>query len=414
MQLHTLTIQRQLQIMLSIERDIEIKWSGLSMKVRAPEECSRQIRAYLNFRDRLRPYLLEEDLLVGGKQARDLQTESGMSLETKDLAGVRQGVTEVLKKLKQRYQWKPNMTSRVEISRVNWVARLSAVIRLAMKTSCLFADQELRQLLREDEKRKLGKEVFDQYRQWYKLERGDGMAIKGVKVAPPDVVAKIRKKYEDFGQFVNQQPRFQPSTPAGLGAAMTPGVAGGMTPGLNPGTPGLAGNLTPGGNRTPFHMPEYASGFEKSEGNTPQWKPPPETPTGPMHGMPSAGTPPFQARASGTPAGPPPPTPAQGVKGSMTPPGLAGPAASTPNINPFTPGGAAGAGAGGAGAPSTPFGAFAAPFTPAQAQPFTPAGAPLTPGAPPRTPSNLPGSANAPTTPVAAQKDEKSVKTESA
>ncbi|CAE7410244.1 unnamed protein product, partial [Symbiodinium necroappetens] len=151
---------------------------------------------------------------------------------------------------------------------------------------------------------------------------------------------------------------------------MTPGVAGGMTPGLNPGTPGLAGNLTPGGNRTPFHMPEYASGFEKSEGNTPQWKPPPETPTGPMHGMPSAGTPPFQARASGTPAGPPPPTPAQGVKGSMTPPGLAGPAASTPNINPFTP------------------------------------------GAPPRTPSNLPGSANAPTTPVAAQKDEKSVKTE--
>ncbi|OLP96164.1 hypothetical protein AK812_SmicGene21615 [Symbiodinium microadriaticum] len=59
-----------------------------------------------------------------------------------------------------------------------------------------------------------------------------------------------------------------------------------------------------------------------------------------------------------------------GVKGSMTPPGLAGPAASTPNINPFTP------------------------------------------GAPPRTPSNLPGSANAPTTPVAAQKDEKSVKTE--
>jgi len=93
MQLHTLTIQRQLQIMLSIERDIEIKWSALSMKVKAPEECSRQIRAYLNFRDRLRPYLLEEDL-VGGKQARDLQTESGMSLETKDLAGVRQGVTE--------------------------------------------------------------------------------------------------------------------------------------------------------------------------------------------------------------------------------------------------------------------------------------------------------------------------------
>eukprot|EP00439_Symbiodinium_sp_Y106_P044381 s4528_g5.t1 len=363
MQLHMLTIQRQLQIMLSIERDIEIKWSALSMKVKAPEECSRQIRAYLNFRDRLRPYLLEEDL-VGGKQARDLQTESGMSLETKDLAGVRQGVTEVLKKLKQRYQWKPNMTSRVEISRVNWVARLSAMIRLAMKTSCLFADQELRQLLREDEKRKLGKEVFDQYRQWYKLERGDGMAIKGVKVAPPDVVAKIRKKYEEGPCWAKGLELF---------SLRHETAKGGMTPGLNPGTPGLAGNLTPGGNRTPFQMPEYASGHEKSEGNTPQWKPP-ETPMGcaAQDPSPRSGTPQFQARASGTPAGPPPLTPAQGVKGSMTPPGPAGPAASTPNINPFTPG----QGPGGSGAP------------------------PLTPGAPPRTPSNLPGSANAPTTPV--------------
>ena len=64
--------------------------------------------------------------------------------------------------------------------------------------SCLFADQELRQLLREDEKRhspkmpssrgvvrvvlplelrKLGKEVFDQYRQWYKLERGRAVQL---------------------------------------------------------------------------------------------------------------------------------------------------------------------------------------------------------------------------------------------
>ncbi|CAE7257494.1 unnamed protein product [Symbiodinium natans] len=450
MQIHTLTLERQLQIMLSIERDIELQWYGLSLKVKSPDERSRQLRTYLNFEERLRPYLLEADL-VGGKQLRDLQTESGMSVEIKDLAGVRQGVTEVFKKLKQRYQWKPTMTSRVEISRVNWVARLSAVIRLAMKTTCLFADQELRHLLREDEKRKLGREVFEQYKQWSKLERGDGMAIKGIKIAPADLVAKIRQKYEALGQAF-QQPQFQPHTPAGLGvAAMTPGM-GLMTPGLNPGTPGL-GNLTPGGTgtRTPFNL-EYSGGYEKVEGNTPQWKTP-MTPLGQTSGMPSAGTPlfqtgvrasrtpggpppptptevrasgtpggpppptPGQVRASGTPGGPPPPTPGQAgahVRGSMTPPG---PAAFTPNlqgsygINPFTPGGIP-------GQPATPVGQFGAPvpFTPGGPPPPTP-GAPTTPAAlshPPRTPSYLPGSANAPTTPVALQKDEKSVKTESA
>jgi len=361
MQLHLLPLPRQLQVFLSIERDIELHWYELTTTVKAREAQSKQLRAFLVFGDRLRPYLNEEDTF-SGKHKRDLEKESGGRMDAPSLAIVRQGTTEVLRKLRLRYAWKPNWNSRREICRVNWVARLSAMVRLARKTTCLFADDELRRYLREDEKKILGAEIMDNYKHWFKLEKGDGMAIKGPKIASQELTERINRKYEDYTRNWGRKTHM-PRTPANLGAAaMTPGlpVGGAMTPGLMPGTPGVSGQMTPGyGNagmmRAP--TPNYQSGiapkiYEDSGGNTPQWKPP-QTPLGPMtpSGVPSSATPlPGGIKAVGTPAGPPPPTPIKAVgtpagpppptpiKASGTP---AGPPPPTPMVPvPVTPAGA--------------------------------------------------------------------------
>eukprot|EP00913_Durusdinium_trenchii_P032407 g30343.t1 len=156
MLLHMLPLQRQIQVLLSIERDIELKWCDLMAKALGREERSSRLREFLNFHERLRPYLNEEDKLPG---KRPLEQESGKRVETLELALMRQGVTDVFKKLRQMYKWKPDISSRKAISKTNWVARLSAAVKLAKTTDTLSADKELRIFLEQESNRRCGMSV---------------------------------------------------------------------------------------------------------------------------------------------------------------------------------------------------------------------------------------------------------------
>jgi len=358
MLLHMLGLNRQIQVLLSIERDVELQWCELMAKVEVREERSGKLREYLNFTQRLRPYLNEEDLLPGKKP---LEKESGQKLEIYDLAMVRQGVSEIFKKLKQLYKWKPDRSSRTAISKTNWVARLSAVLKLVKTTYTLSADKELRKFLQLEASRNLGSEIYKNYVQWRNTEQGDGLQKPRKRIASEHTMEEMSKKWEELISIhypestQQQQPQHQPRTPAGLGvaamtpglgAAMTPGLGAAMTPGLNPGTPGLSGAVTPGF-RAPTPTGTWQSGFtpafkDQSEGNTPQWRPT-ATPLGPFGAgtpLPQGGTPgrvnmhtplghplrtPIGVKLDGrpavTPSGLPPPTPL-GAAGAqpMTPP----------------------------------------------------------------------------------------------
>eukprot|EP00931_Biecheleriopsis_adriatica_P059342 TRINITY_DN3549_c0_g1_i2.p1 TRINITY_DN3549_c0_g1~~TRINITY_DN3549_c0_g1_i2.p1 ORF type:complete len:1287 (+),score=344.35 TRINITY_DN3549_c0_g1_i2:53-3913(+) len=405
-QLHMLSRERQLHVLLSIERDVELFWHKLVQKVASREEQSNQLRNFLEFERLLRPYMREEDL---GAMKRSLAEESGQKISTLDLAQMRQGVSDVLKGLKSKYMWKPSKRTRREVCRVNWVARLSAVLNLAMRTDCLWADETLRKLLQEDNFRKLGLEVFDKYKKWARLEEGDGMAIKKPKIASTAILEQVRQLYSDYksdSQRYPGQQGFAPSTPAGLGAGgMTPGLPATMTPGLY-GAPSTPGVRAP----TPVWQPGPGTPAPSSRGATPQWRPP-GTPMGPASGTP-AGPPPatpagrpagFQARPPGSPGGPPPATPA-GPSGFRA---ASGTPAGPPPATPASPSGfrAAGTPAGPPPAtPASPSGFRAAgtpagppPATPASPSGFRAAGTPA--GPPPATPAS-PGSLAAARTPA--------------
>eukprot|EP00930_Biecheleria_cincta_P064145 TRINITY_DN496_c0_g1_i1.p1 TRINITY_DN496_c0_g1~~TRINITY_DN496_c0_g1_i1.p1 ORF type:complete len:1538 (-),score=424.38 TRINITY_DN496_c0_g1_i1:140-4714(-) len=457
-QIHMLSLSRQLQVLLSVERDIEMFWYKLSAsRSKTKEEQNKELRAFLNFDNLLKDYMMEKDLTATARRV--LEKESGLQVATTLLASIRQGTSDVLKILKKKYQWTPSMQTKREISRTNWVARLASTLRLASKTSCLFADEELRKLLREDGHKKLGGDVYVEFQQWYKLERSQGLKISRQKTVDPQTYAEIQEKIASWAPDSQRYPVQQgpiPATPANLGAGgMTPG-AGMATPGISQGlaTPGTASraptpqwggaNLTPqyrpGASTpmgpaagTPAGAPPATPGMFRAGPGTPAGPPPatpgkpPGTPAGPPPATPGvrappgtpAGPPPATpgARPPGTPAGPPPATPGFSGVASGTP---AGPPPATPGFTgmPMTPAGAAAAASPmpmtprGA-APYTPVGPAAAirpgqgmPQTPGQAVPFTPAGAapgtaassrsmPMTPGnAVPFTPAGpSPGTA---------------------
>jgi hypothetical protein len=410
-QLHVLTFHRQLQVLLNIERDIELFWNKLPSKVQNKDEQSRLLRHFLNFDRLLRPYLREEDLLAKGKQQRVLETESGLRVESLDLAKVRSGASEVLKKLYKRYGWTPELKTRREISGINWVGRLHALLSLAQKPSCLHADLELQKMIREAHHRKLGIEVYNDYQRWNKLYSGQDVRMKSAKLAPKEVQEQLDRMYSDFKREGPKFPGqgYQPQTPANLGAAggMTP-TAAGMTPGFY-----SSGAITPMGPGTPFRAP------------TPIVRTGPGTPFGAPNAGTPAGYPPGGRVAAGTPAGPPPRTPG-GLAPPATPAGMppptpafrrfAGPG--TPaGLPPGTPGGFPPGTPGGlppgtpAGmAPQTPFAAFQGikeakdewpvPRTPAGAMPFTPMVSSSSRGFIPQTPKYEGGGSAVPMTPA--------------
>eukprot|EP00933_Yihiella_yeosuensis_P049050 TRINITY_DN4561_c0_g1_i1.p1 TRINITY_DN4561_c0_g1~~TRINITY_DN4561_c0_g1_i1.p1 ORF type:complete len:1071 (-),score=304.52 TRINITY_DN4561_c0_g1_i1:362-3409(-) len=367
-QIHTLALPRQLQVLLSIERDIELFWHKLPGKVKDQEEQGKALKEYLNFQTLLRPYMSEKDLLGKGAEhfRRVLESESGIELTTLDIAKVKCGVSEVLMRLFRRYGWRPELRTRREISRVNWVGRLSALLALASKSNCLHADQELRRLLYAEGCRKLNMDVYHKFLHWQKLNTGENaLKLKRIAFADAQKVQKMDKMFKDFEKDGTRFPGqgYQPRTPANLGQAPMTAMPG-MTPGGNfaPATPGFA------------PQPE-------ARPPTPQWRPP-QTPLGPSSGTPA--WPPGRA-AAGTPAGLPP--------AAGTPAGLP-PASGTPaNFPPGSPARLP---------PGTPAGA--PPGTPGMVrglQPGTPAGAPPpTPGMPrqfqPGTPAGLPPASGTP------------------
>jgi len=347
MLVHMLGLERQIQVLLSIERDIELKWCDLMSKVDGREERSAKLREFLNFSERLRPYLNDEDLLPG---KRPIEKESGKKLEINELAMVRQGVSDIFKKLKRMYKWKPDVNSRKAISKTNWVARLAAVLQLAKTTYSLSADKELRKLLQNEASRTLGAEIFKTYMQWKKMEQGDGVQIPRRRVATRAAMEERQRRWQELvlKHYPDEQQRFLPQTPAGLGmaamtpglgASMTPGLAS-MTPGLNPGTPGLSGTITPGFRApTPMWQSSATPAFkENSEGNTPQWRPA-STPLGPSYGFNSftPGTP-LNQQGPGTPVHGNPRTPLPQTP-VVKPDAFPGTPVGVPPMTPSGPGG---------------------------------------------------------------------------
>lgn len=446
-QLHLLSMVRQCQVLLNIERDIELVWYHTMGKFRSEEERNNAMRKYLVFTSLIKPYLRDEK--AKGEKKVLLEDEAGIPFSSDDMGLIRKAIATVFHKLKERYGWTPDIHTRRACSKINWVARLSSLLILAGKPQCLHADEELRRLLQRENHVKLGQEVLSRFKQWDTLESGEGVVLRApVKLDEEDAEEK-RKLYReyrpDLGKLATAE-GYMPMTPAvGMGmAGMTPGGYGGsMTPAYMMGAPGTPSQTlarrraagTPAGPppATPFGGPPMSPG--PLQGGTPHGTPatpfgappasprpggrPPGTPAGPPPATPAGfrasypGTPsgpppatPFNPRAyPGTPAGPPPPTfgspperpptfgvispPETGALGRRHGPGTPeGPG--TPGAGPGTPGTPFGAGlvtpATPAGPPpATPAGFRPAPFTPAQQHaPFTPAGpVPLTPGARP-------------------------------
>jgi len=338
----------------------------------------------LNFSELLMPYLKQEGEL------RPLEKELQMCIpkpETGELANLRKGSSIVLRLLERKYGWSPDRTTKRSLFKTSWVARTSALVLLANKTVCLHADQELRNLLRNESHRQLSvPDVLVLFNQWSNLHDDDeGVVIKPPKVMEPARVEDAKKLYREWqpdltkkmaadGTYMPMTPgrlgiqQAMPMTPAAYGGgyySAPPGTPAGPPPGLSrlglkpPGTPMGPPPMTPSGPMqakfapaTPAGPPPATPAGYKGAPNTPAG-PPPATPA--FYGSRSyqPGTPAVRP-PPGTPAGPPPMTPA--VYPSMTPAGmppmtLAGPVPETPRAGPKTPGTP---GAGGPGTPKDP------------------------------------------------------------
>lgn len=402
-QLHVFELKTQLKILLLIERDIERFWARTISMLKTEEERNQRLREFLDFDKLLHCQLSDDNLMT----SQDLEKESGQTFDIFHIARARKSVADVLKKLKSRYGWSPSLSTRVKMSKTNWIARLSALLLLANSEACIDADLKLRVLLQQESARSLGMEILVRFDQWYMLETDDGIIVKTPKVLDKSRAEQVDKMYNEYER--KQGKRFgpqgyQPMTPSGVGMFNAgPGTPrmGSMTPGLPvSGTPyRLSG--TPAG--PPPATPAWAG---MAAGRTPAGAPPPTPfglPPGTPAGMPPA-SPAFQAYP-GTPSGPPPATPGlAGFTGGRTP---AGPPPATPAAYglrqyPGTPAGPP---------PATPMGPFSRPpGSPAGPPPATPArpqmGLPQTPsGFVPMTPRaaynpQTPGSA-VPMTPAA-------------
>lgn len=379
-QIHVFTLHRQLQILLNIERDIELFWCQHVVRLAGEEERRKAMDNFLEFGKLVRPYLRDENhekvlTSQGGRKIRvKLEDESGHKLTYLQLAKVRFSVRAVLSKLKRRYRWSPAFKTKVSIGRTNWCAQLSSLLHLALKPDCMDADEDLKLDLKRETKKRLDADVLLRFSQWSKQEEGTGVVFKPAKVVDKSVSAETHKLYRDFEPGVGKPGTgYLPMTPVPTGT-------GTMTPGRRPmpGTPAGAPPPTPAPGRVP---------------GTPAGMPPPGTPG--------------RLVVPGTPAGPPPGTPG-GLR--MVPGTPAGVPPSPGHARvPSTPFGAPGTPRGFARVPSTPAGYApqspgpgagpGTPGTPGRAVPATPGfAAPMTPGRIPMTPT-AGGVARIPATP---------------
>eukprot|EP00927_Polykrikos_kofoidii_P053859 TRINITY_DN48396_c0_g1_i1.p1 TRINITY_DN48396_c0_g1~~TRINITY_DN48396_c0_g1_i1.p1 ORF type:complete len:989 (+),score=180.10 TRINITY_DN48396_c0_g1_i1:85-3051(+) len=386
-QIHTVPMLKQLQVLLNVERDVELFWVNLEKRRVEKKDRAGELRAFIDFDKLVKPHLFDKK--TAGKEP--LEAESGIMIKTSELAMVRHHVQSVLKITKMHYNWSPALRTKMLLSRVNWVARLSALLHLMARPQCLNADEELKVLLKQEANRKIGAEVLVRFEHWHKLEEG-GFTTN---IRAPTTLSKHEAEARNslYDNYMPDKSKklgpsgFQPMTPAGVGFHA-------------PGTPGFA--VASFGSKTPRGAP-------------------PGTPAGPP-----PATPAFTMRAAGTPAGPPPATPfrpAAGTPAGFPPSTPCGPGPATPSPSfwrtnaPMTPGvppPAAGTpgGMSSCGMPMTPAGAMtperraggAAPFTPvgpafsAGAAPFTPAGPAAIPSTPVQRIPTTPGGA-APSTP---------------
>ncbi|CAK0860425.1 unnamed protein product, partial [Prorocentrum cordatum] len=393
-QLHLLELERQLQVVLNIERDVELHWCGLaSSKDRTAEDVAAKMRAYLHFDKLIRPYLCGDD--AGGTKRPPLEKEGGIPITLRQVAQVREGVDTILKRLRSQYAWVPQGKTRRAVSKANWVARLQSLMSLATNSVVLDADLELARLLTQNSFRKLGSEVLVGYSSWWNSLDREMVKQERETASKRKLVANVEEIMRMYSS-VQLRPQFVPQTPSHLGVAapmpFTPASGAGMPRhGLPPATPRgfAAGGMTPAGL-------------------------PPQTPAQIRRVIPPA-TPLTLTRqqASGTPAGPPPLTPGfraaatfAGAGAPITPwqvktgAGSAAPqtpadallkAPSTPSE--FKPHAGQKAEHGGSSAPRTPWHQLgpspgAIPSTPIDAfQPLTPR------GPPPATPAGIRGAA---------------------
>eukprot|EP00747_Dinoflagellata_sp_TGD_P101282 gnl/TRDRNA2_/TRDRNA2_168302_c0_seq1.p1 gnl/TRDRNA2_/TRDRNA2_168302_c0~~gnl/TRDRNA2_/TRDRNA2_168302_c0_seq1.p1 ORF type:complete len:1155 (+),score=225.34 gnl/TRDRNA2_/TRDRNA2_168302_c0_seq1:312-3467(+) len=416
--LHSFSLERQLQILLGMERDIELfsaklgrsKEDGVDRN-QAEERRNGQLRRFLNFSKLMDKYLTAKDQVSKDGKVQKLEEEGGVCISTYDLANTRKSITDVLKKIRTKYSWNPSAAARRYMFQVSWSARLSALLTLVSKPKCLHADEELKRLCKQESYRKLGKDVLDRFKGWNRLEDGSGIEVKKSVVLGNEATRKKRRMYDEYEPMVDPKRQrlgagaYAPQTPSNLGM-MGPGTPA-MMPG--PGTPaGYRHPGTPAGRPPPMTPGFMAGGAPVTPGyaaaGTPGYPPPATAAAG------TPGYPPPLTAAAGTPAGPPPATP--GFRAAMTP---AGPPPSSPSGFggvPHTPSGPPRSPGGGMRfAPSTPAGpppsTSIAPFTP-NAQPRQTRSAPFrSPSAvrnqtPPRSPSPAPGVASmVPKTPAA-------------
>lgn len=132
------------------------------------------MREYLVFEKLLLRHLSNDD----PKVSEELENESRKHCEMFELARVRKSVSDVLRKLKTQYGWSPSLSSRIKMSKTNWVARLSALLFLANAEACVDADLKLRVLLQQESSRKLGSEVLTYFDHWHSLQVGEGLSLK--------------------------------------------------------------------------------------------------------------------------------------------------------------------------------------------------------------------------------------------
>jgi len=371
--LHVFPVETQLSMLLRLERDAELLWCKEGGKAITETEKYREMNELLNFSELLIPYLRQEGEL------RPLEKEIKTCIpkpETRELANLRKGSSLVLQQLERKYGWSPDGTTRRSLYKTSWVARTSALVLLANKTVCLHADQEIRNLLRNEGHRQLSvPDVLVLFNQWSNLHDDDeGFFIKPPKVMEPARVEDAKKLYREWQPDLTKKMAadgtYMPMTPGRLGIQqampMTPAAYGGGYYGAACGTPA---GPPPASARLGLKPPGTPMG------------PPPMTPSGPMHARgapatpagPPPATPAVYQGAPNTPAGPPPATPAfygsrsyqPGTPASRPPPGTpAGPPPMTPAVySSMTP----------AGRP---------PMTPVGPVPETPRAGPKTPGTP--------------------------------
>eukprot|EP00928_Gymnodinium_smaydae_P085808 TRINITY_DN6944_c0_g1_i2.p1 TRINITY_DN6944_c0_g1~~TRINITY_DN6944_c0_g1_i2.p1 ORF type:complete len:917 (-),score=168.30 TRINITY_DN6944_c0_g1_i2:229-2640(-) len=422
--IHILPLEKQVSVLLNVERDIELLWSKEAPK-RSDREKWRDFSKHLaKFDELASPYAFPENATQSkiGRTTK-LEAESGVELTISEVAKVQENVTSLLKRMKLHFGWSPrNRTVKLMMS-VNWVGRLSALVSLANRTQILQADDEFVQLLLDEQRRIIGSEVLGQFENWHKLE------FKPAQVLGKDESLARQRLYDEYmsdsRKQLGPQGTYMPMTPGVLGTPPTPGFIGGSrTPaGLPPpGTPGFPGRRHPG---TPAGPPPATPAFNARQSRTPAGAPPPtpgmpaifpgadaDEPGTPVVAVAGPGTPSVGRMVPKTPVGASPTTPgaAFNVNVRSSIPRTPGAAPSTPNAAaPLTPG----VFGGGSRFPGTPAGPppatpaslpRVAPHTPAGPPPPTPAFQAYPPGTPagppPATPAGCGFGGRPPATPA--------------